>query len=120
MLLDFIADVCPAPKSEYAISGDEPVELSPDSNGPLAAVCFKTVADPFIGKLSFFKVLSGKITPNSAAYNERTGKEERMGKIVTMFGAKQIDCPEIPAGDIGAVVKLSGFNTGDTLCSADK
>lgn len=120
MLLDFIADVCPAPKSEYAISGDEPVELSPDPNGPLAAVCFKTVADPFIGKLSFFKVLSGKITPNSAAYNERTGKEERMGKIVTMFGAKQIDCPEIPAGDIGAVVKLSGFNTGDTLCSADK
>ena len=119
MLLDFIADVCPAPKSEYAISGDEPVELSPDPNGPLAAVCFKTVADPFIGKLSFFKVLSGKITPNSAAYNERTGKEERMGKIVTMFGAKQIDCPEIPAGDIGAVVKLSGFNTGDTLCSAD-
>lgn len=120
MLLDFIADVCPAPKSEYAISGDEPVELTPDPNGPLAAVCFKTVADPFIGKLSFFKVLSGKITPNSAAYNERTGKEERMGKIVTMFGAKQIDCPEIPAGDIGAVVKLSGFNTGDTLCSADK
>lgn len=120
MLLDFIADVCPAPKSEYAISGDEPVELSPDPNGPLAAVCFKTVADPFIGKLSFFKVLSGKITPNSAAYNERTGKEERMGKIVTMFGAKQIDCPEIPAGDIGAVVKLSGFNTGDTLYSADK
>lgn len=120
MLLDFIAEVCPAPKSEYAISGDEPVELSPDPNGPLAAVCFKTVADPFIGKLSFFKVLSGKITPNSAAYNERTGKEERMGKIVTMFGAKQIDCPEIPAGDIGAVVKLSGFNTGDTLCSADK
>lgn len=120
MLLDFIADVCPAPKSEYAISGDEPVELSPDPNGPLAAVCFKTVADPFIGKLSFFKVLSGKITPNSAAYNERTGKEERMGKIVTMFGAKQIDCPEIPAGDIGAVVKLSGFNTGDTLGSADK
>lgn len=120
MLLDFIADVCPAPKSEYAISGDEPVELSPDPNGLLAAVCFKTVADPFIGKLSFFKVLSGKITPNSAAYNERTGKEERMGKIVTMFGAKQIDCPEIPAGDIGAVVKLSGFNTGDTLCSADK
>lgn len=120
MLLDFIANVCPAPKSEYAISGDEPVELSPDPNGPLAAVCFKTVADPFIGKLSFFKVLSGKITPNSAAYNERTGKEERMGKIVTMFGAKQIDCPEIPAGDIGAVVKLSGFNTGDTLCSADK
>lgn len=107
MLLDFIADVCPAPGSEYAISGDEPIELAADPNGPLAAVCFKTVADPFIGKLSFFKVLSGKITPSAAAYNARTGKEERMGKIVTMFGAKQLDCAEIPAGDIGAVVKLS-------------
>ncbi len=120
MLLDFIADVCPSPGSEYAISGDEPIELTADPSGPLAAVCFKTVADPFIGKLSFFKVLSGKITASLPAYNERTGREERMGKLVTMFGAKQLDCPEIPAGDIGAVVKLSGFNTGDTLCSADK
>lgn len=117
-LLDFIAEVCPAPASEYAISGDEPVELSTDVNGPLAAVCFKTVADPFIGKLSFFKVLSGRITPTTAAFNARTGKEERMGKLVTMFGAKQNDCSEIPAGDIGAVVKLAGFSTGDTLCAA--
>lgn len=117
-LLDFIAEVCPAPASEYAISGDEPVELSPDVNGPLAAVCFKTVADPFIGKLSFFKVLSGRITPTTAAFNARTGKEERMGKLVTMFGAKQSDCSEIPAGDIGAVVKLAGFSTGDTLCAS--
>ncbi len=117
-LLDFIAEVCPAPASEYAISGDEPVELSTDANGPLAAVCFKTVADPFIGKLSFFKVLSGRITPTTAAFNARTGKEERMGKLVTMFGAKQSDCSEIPAGDIGAVVKLAGFSTGDTLCAA--
>lgn len=119
-LLDFIASACPAPKSEYAICDDEPVELTPDANGPLAAVCFKTVADPFIGKLSFFKVLSGKITANTVAYNASTGNEERMGKIVTMFGAKQIDAGEITAGDIGAVVKLSGFNTGDTLCSASK
>ncbi len=117
-LLDFIAEVCPAPASEYAISGDEPVELSTDVNGPLAAVCFKTVADPFIGKLSFFKVLSGRMTPTTAAFNARTGKEERMGKLVTMFGAKQNDCSEIPAGDIGAVVKLAGFSTGDTLCAA--
>lgn len=117
-LLDFIAEVCPAPASEYAISGDEPVELSTDVTGPLAAVCFKTVADPFIGKLSFFKVFSGRITPTTAAFNARTGKEERMGKLVTMFGAKQNDCSEIPAGDIGAVVKLAGFSTGDTLCAA--
>lgn len=120
LLLDFIAEVCPAPEAEYAISNDEPVELAADAEGPLAAVCFKTVADPFIGKLSFFKVVSGKITPSTVPYNANTGKEEKLGKIVNMFGAKQLDTSEITAGDIGAVVKLSGFSTGDTMCSASK
>lgn len=120
MLLDFIADACHAPSSEYAIDNNgEPVELTPDPNGPLAAVCFKTVSDPFIGKLNFFKVVSGKITPSTVAYNSNTGKEERMGKIIKMFGAKQIDVSEISAGDIGAVTKLGGFSTGDTMCSAN-
>lgn len=119
LLLDFLAEVCPAPKSEYAADADgEPIELTPDSNGPLTAVCFKTVADPFIGKLSYFKVISGKITAATPAYNARTGKEERMGKLVSVFGAKQTDISELSAGDIGAVTKLSGFATGDTLCSA--
>lgn len=119
LLLDFLAEVCPAPKSEYAADTDgEPIELTPDPNGPLAAVCFKTVADPFIGKLSYFKVISGKITAATPAYNARTGKEERMGKLVSVFGAKQTDISELSAGDIGAVTKLGGFATGDTLCSA--
>lgn len=119
LLLDFLAEVCPAPKSEYAADADgEPIELTPDPNGPLAAVCFKTVADPFIGKLSYFKVISGKITAATLAYNARTGKEERMGKLVSVFGAKQTDISELSAGDIGAVTKLGGFATGDTLCSA--
>lgn len=119
LLLDFLAEVCPAPKSEYAADADgEPIELTPDPNGPLAAVCFKTVADPFIGKLSYFKVISGKITAATPAYNARTGKEERMGKLVSVFGAKQTDISELSAGDIGAVTKLGGFATGETLCSA--
>lgn len=119
LLLDFLAEVCPAPKSAYAADADgEPIELTPDPNGPLAAVCFKTVADPFIGKLSYFKVISGKITAATPAYNARTGKEERMGKLVSVFGAKQTDISELSAGDIGAVTKLGGFATGDTLCSA--
>lgn len=119
LLLDFLAEVCPAPKSEYAADADgEPIELTPDPNGPLAAVCFKTVADPFIGKLSYFKVISGKITAATPAYNARTGKEERMGKLVSVFGAKQTDISVLSAGDIGAVTKLGGFATGDTLCSA--
>lgn len=118
MLLEFIADVCPAPSSEYAIDNNgEPVELSPDADGPLAAICFKTVSDAFIGKLNFFKVVSGKITSSVSAYNARTGKEERMGKIVKMFGSKQTEVSELVAGDIGAVTKLSGFSTGDTMCS---
>ena len=84
--------------------------------GPLAAVCFKTVADPFVGKMSFFKVISGKLTADSVAYNPRTGETEKIGKIVTVKGAKQEDAREIPAGDIGVLTKLAGVKTGDTLC----
>ena len=120
MLLDFIADVCPSPKSEYAIDSDgEPVELTADENGPLAAICFKTVSDAFVGKLNFFKVVSGKITASTVPFNANTGKEEKMGKIVKVFGAKQNDAGELKAGDIGAVTKLTGFYTGDTMCTAD-
>lgn len=89
-----------------------------DVNGPLAAVCFKTVADPFVGKMSFFKVVSGKLTAETQAYNPRTGETEKMGKIVTVKGAKQEDTKEIIAGDIGVVTKLAKVKTGDTLCDA--
>lgn len=120
MLLDFIADACPAPLSEYGIGSDgSPIELKADSDAPLAAICFKTVSDAFIGKLNFFKVVSGKITPSTSAYNAVTDKEERMGKIIKMFGAKQLDVSELTAGDIGCVTKLGGFATGDTMCSPD-
>ncbi len=120
MLLDFIADVCPSPDSEYAIDNNgEPVELTPDENGPLAAVCFKTVSDAFIGKLNFFKVVSGTINASTVPFNANTGKEEKMGKIVKVFGAKQNDVSELKAGDIGAITKLSGFYTGDTMCKAN-
>lgn len=119
MLLDFIADVCPAPKGEYAIDSEgEPVELTADENGPLAAVCFKTVSDAFVGKLNFFKVVSGKITASIVPYNANTGREEKMGKLVKVFGAKQSDVSELKAGDIGAITKLSGFSTGDTMCTS--
>ena len=96
----------------------EDVILPCDINGPLAAVCFKTVADPFVGKMSFFKVVSGKLTPDTQAYNVRTGETEKMGKIITVKGGKQEDASEIIAGDIGVVTKLAGVKTGDTLCDA--
>ncbi|MBE6800350.1 MAG: elongation factor G [Ruminococcaceae bacterium] len=110
LLLNGITKLAPAPKGE----GD----IACDANGPLAAICFKTVADPFVGKMSFFKVVSGKITPATKAYNARTEEEEKMGKIVFVKGAKQEDAAEIVAGDIGVVTKLSGFKTGDTMCDA--
>ena len=111
MLLDEIAFSAPI-AAEHAGEGD--VECNED--GSLAAICFKTIADPFVGKMSFFKVVRGKITPDAPAYNARTGESERMGKIITVRGAKQEDASKIPAGDIGVVTKLSGFKTGDTMC----
>jgi elongation factor G len=116
ILLDGLVSVAPS----AAAKGGETVgdrELACDENGPLAAICFKTVVDPFVGKMSFFKVVSGKITPDAPAYNARTGESERMGKIITVRGGKQEDAACIPAGDVGVVTKLSEFSTGDTLCS---
>lgn len=66
--------------------------------------------------MSFFKVVSGKLAPDTAAYNFRTGEIEKMGKIVFVKGAKQEDAPAIIAGDIGVVTKMAGVKTGDTLC----
>ena len=97
-------------------SGGEPVEITADPAAPLCAYVFKTVADPFVGKLSFIKVLSGKLTATSNAVNARTGQPERLGKTLTVCGKKQTDTPEIAAGDIGAVAKLATAKTGDTLC----
>lgn len=119
MLLEFLSECAPEPKAEYAYDeNSEPCELTPEENGPTAAICFKTVADPFIGKLSYFKVISGKITTGMTAKNSRTGETEKVGKIVFVRGQKQEDTIEIPTGDIGAVTKLSTFETGDTLCSS--
>ena len=94
-----------------------PVELTCTSDGAAAAIVFKTVADPFIGKLSYLKVISGKISTESQLVNMRTGAAERVGKTVMLTGKKQEDVKYIGAGDIGAVPKLSSTNTGDTLCA---
>ena len=94
-----------------------PVELTVNEDGAIAAIVFKTVADPFIGKLSYVKVISGKISTDSQLVNMRTGAAERVGKTVMMVGKKQVDVKYIGAGDIGAIPKLAATNTGDTLCS---
>ena len=88
-----------------------------DVNDPLAALVFKTVADPYVGKLSYFKVYSGIMTPDTTVYNSVSGTNERVGKIFAVVGKKQIEVEKLNAGDIGAVTKLADTNTGDTLCS---
>lgn len=98
-------------------SGD-PVEIAVDESAPAAAVVFKTVADPYIGKLSYLKVISGKISSDCSLINMTTGQSERISKTIVLRGKKQIDVPYLAAGDIGAVPKLSA-KTGDTLCSPE-
>ncbi|MEG1845303.1 MAG: elongation factor G, partial [Oscillospiraceae bacterium] len=100
-------------------NGEESI-LPCNENGPLAAVCFKTIADPFVGKMSFVKVVSGKINSDTVAYNVRTGEIEKLGKIITVKGSKQEDAKEITAGDICVITKLQGVKTGDTLCDPKK
>lgn len=104
---------------EDAESEDGETDILPcNETGPLAAICFKTVADPFVGKMSFFKVVSGVLRADSTAFNPRTGEAEKIGKIITVRGAKQEEAKSIPAGDIGVLTKLAAVKTGDTLCDS--
>lgn len=95
----------------------DPIELAVNENGAAAAVIFKTIADPFVGKLSYFKVISGKISADTPLVNMRTGAPERIGKVLIIRGKKQEEVPYVGAGDIGAVAKLQDASTGDTLCA---
>ena len=123
MLLDCIVDLLPSPwekGAEVAVDAEgEPVEVPCTDEAPLAAYVFKTIADPFVGKLSYVKVISGKLAADSAPINSRTGQPERLGKIIYIRGKKQEDTAYITAGDI-AVTKLAATETGDALCDPKK
>lgn len=95
----------------------EPVEVSINDSAAAAAIVFKTVVDPFIGRLSYIKTVSGKICADTPVINMRTGAQERIGKVMYVCGKKQVDAEYIGAGDIGAIPKLVSTKTGDTLCS---
>ena len=119
MLLYNMDVLLPGADTAAAVGEDangDPVEVTADPDAPLCAYVFKTVADPFVGKLSYIKVLSGKLTATSNAVNARTNQPERLGKTLTVCGKKQTDTAAITAGDIGAVAKLPTAKTGDTLC----
>ena len=100
-----------------ADANGDPVELAVDEDAPVVATVFKTVVDPFVGKMVYFKVIRGKIVPDMALLNTRTGETERLGKLFYVRGKKQEEAPFITAGDIGAVAKLVNTGTGDTLCA---
>ncbi|MEG0541917.1 MAG: elongation factor G, partial [Angelakisella sp.] len=95
---------------------EQELSIACSESDPLAAFVFKTVADPFVGKLSFVKVISGKLTAAAQVINSRTGAPEKLGKLLMVRGKKQEDIDYIGAGDIGAVTKLTEAVTGDTLC----
>ena len=120
-VLDLITDYLPSPLDVDAIwgtnvkTGDE-IKREPSEKEPLAALAFKLATDPFVGKLIFIRVYSGKLKAGSYVLNATTGEKERIGRIVRMFADKRDDIDEISTGDIAAVVGLKNTTTGSTLC----
>jgi len=109
----------PAPQTTDPRTG-EPVVLKPDPNAPLAAFVFKTTADPFVGKLTYFRVYSGTLRADSQIYNAQKERDERVGQVFYLRGKNQIATSEVRAGDIGVVAKLQETSTGHTLCDKSR
>ena len=121
MLLDAVLDYLPSPLDIPAIKGilpdsDEEGERAADDKGPFSALAFKIMTDPFVGKLSFFRVYSGTLQSGSYVYNSTKGKKERIGRILQMHANRREEIDEVYAGDIAAAVGLKDTTTGDTLC----
>ena len=120
-LLDAIVDYMPAPTDVPAIKGvnpktDEEEERKSSDDEPFAALAFKIMTDPYVGRLSFFRVYSGTLTTGSSVLNATKGKRERMGRILQMHANHREDIVSVYCGDIAAVVGLKNTTTGDTLC----
>ena len=120
-VLDLINDYLPSPLDVSSIKGTdaktgEAIERKPSVDEPTSALAFKIATDPFVGKLVFVRVYSGKITAGSYVLNTMTGKKERIGRIVRMHADKREEISEVAAGDIAAVVGLKDVTTGATLC----
>ena len=114
LLVPSADEVIPA----QAVSSENVLALECDAEKPLAALVCKTVADAFVGKMSYLKILSGKISSDMTVINARTGAEEKIGKLYTLLGKKQTEVKSAEAGDIVAAVKISA-GTGDTLCASE-
>jgi len=122
-LLDAIHSYLPSPKERDVIIVDDSGKqetMVPSQDAPLAALVFKTSADPYVGKLTYFRVYNGTIDSNSQIWNATRDSVERIGQLFVLRGKTQEPVSQLRAGDIGAVAKLSLTGTGDTLCSRDK
>ena len=119
MLVDALLKIMPSVSDSNYLTADG-TETKFDASGEMAINIFKTIADPFVGKLSYFRVLSGTLSNDVKLVNVRTGAEERLSKVMWLKGAKQEDADKIIAGDIGAVAKLGNVITGDTLSASGK
>ena len=120
-LLDYVCAFLPSPLDTENIVGvnpntDEEEDRKPSETEPTAALAFKIATDPFMGRLVFFRVYSGKVTAGSYVYNPRSGKKERISRLFQMNSNKEIPMESIDAGDIGAGVGFKDIRTGDTLC----
>ncbi len=123
-LLDGVVEYLPSPVDvggvrATKVATGEPEVLEPVPQAPLAALVFKTLADPYVGKLTYFRVFSGSIESDSRVFNPSKGEEERVGQLFFLKGKEQEPVDGISAGDIGAVAKLQETTTGDTLCDKD-
>ena len=123
-LLDYVCAFLPSPLDTEAIVGTNPdteeeEDRKPSENEPTAALAFKIATDPFMGRLVFFRVYSGKVEAGSYVYNPRSGKKERISRLFQMNSNKEIPMQSIDAGDIGAGVGFKDIRTGDTLCSEE-
>jgi elongation factor G len=121
-LLDIIVSVLPAPSDGPGATGtaprsEEEVTRPPSADAPFAALVFKTVAEPHVGELSYFRVYSGSVSSGDDVLNSGKDESERMGTIYAMVGRDREEMEAVSAGDIGAVVKLKKTSTGDTLCA---
>jgi elongation factor G len=120
-LLDAIVQYSPSPTDAPELKATNPVTgedelIEPVVHGPLVALVFKTLADPYVGKLTYFRVFSGAMESDSRVFNASRGEEERLGQLYLLAGKEQHPVDSVPAGDIGAVAKLQETVTGDTLC----
>jgi len=122
-LANFIVEIGPSPKARASftvVAGSEEMEVEGTLEGDPLLFVFKTIADPYVGQVSMFRVLSGTIKADNVLHNTRSGSDERLAKIAYVSGKETHLLSEIPAGDIGAVAKLSGTKTGDTLAPKNK